>query len=139
MLFALYCTIQIYIHNIVLSSFIDIHNGSIVMSEEQSKKPAAAAAAAATSTASSVDYTATTAADTKTDDAEPFAETNAKTPSESSAKSADNTKATENVLPEGPVLGVNLAKPLHIQRLERSVYLEPFLQTVEKFMNENPS
>ncbi|XP_022083274.1 DNA helicase INO80-like isoform X2 [Acanthaster planci] len=42
--------------------------------------------------------------------------------------------SSDAVLPEGPVGGVPQAKPLHIQRLEKAVCLEPYLAYVEKIL-----
>ncbi len=41
---------------------------------------------------------------------------------------------SDAVLPEGPVGGVPQAKPLHIQRLEQAVRIEPYLNYVEKLL-----
>ncbi|XP_038077315.1 chromatin-remodeling ATPase INO80-like [Patiria miniata] len=41
---------------------------------------------------------------------------------------------SDAVLPEGPVGGVPQAKPLHIQRLEKAICLEPYLAYVEKVL-----
>lgn len=87
------------------------------MSEEQNTEQAAAAPTAAAAAAAGDDSSN----------------------QQTEADTASKTEKADNVLPEGPSLGVQIAKPLHIQRLEHSLYLEPFLQNVENLMNENIS
>ncbi|XP_072030901.1 chromatin-remodeling ATPase INO80-like [Amphiura filiformis] len=94
------------------------------MSEEQTSDQAAAAAAAPTA----ADAAAALGG---------VGDNNSNQASE--AGETYSASKAENILPEGPAIGVQIAKPLHIQRLEHSLYLEPFLQNVENLMNENIS
>lgn len=54
--------------------------------------------------------------------------------------SEENTSAgsavVEAIPPDGPVGGVPLAKPIHIQRLEHAVRLDSFLDFVDQCMEE---
>lgn len=44
----------------------------------------------------------------------------------------EGTVTSNPTLPEGPVFGVTLAKPLQFQRLERALQLDTFLNEVER-------
>ena len=53
--------------------------------------------------------------------------------------SEENTSAgsaTVEPIPDGPIGGVPLAKPIHIQRLEQAVNLKSFLDFVDQCMDE---
>ncbi len=103
------------------------------MSEEQTSDPPAAAAAAAPVPAEAA------AAASSAGSGDTNSKQNTEADTESSKSCSSSATKTENILPEGPAIGVQIAKPLHIQRLEHSLYLEPFLQNVENLMNENIS
>ncbi|XP_072164308.1 chromatin-remodeling ATPase INO80-like [Diadema setosum] len=54
----------------------------------------------------------------------------------SEENTSTGSAAVEPIPPDGPIGGVPLAKPIHIQRLEQAVRLNQFLDFVDKYMEQ---